>query len=84
MVFILSVRNDMGRTDTLLGIQIIVVSQDNFLALFQHPSIMAKGKDYVMESYYRNYPKLTTVKRKRPPFTPEEDVRIINFGQFHS
>ena len=42
--------------------------------------MMAKGKDYVMETYYRNYPKSTTVKRKRPPFTPEEDVKIINFG----
>jgi len=40
---------------------------------------MAQGKDYVMETYYRNCPKSTTVKRKRPPFTPEEDVKIINF-----
>ena len=44
--------------------------------------MVAQGKDYVMEVYYRNYPNSTPMKQKRP-FTQDEDLKIIHFGLFH-
>merc|ERR1712212_979631 len=44
--------------------------------------MVAQGKDYVMEVYYRNYPNSTPMKQKRP-FTQDEDLKIIHFVHEH-